>query len=85
MREWEWEGMGINILLRDEMDIFLYTTIWEWEYGHRKGREWNRKSHFHTSLLPVYKLQNSIGLCIITFEEKLLNSPSIANARIKMI
>ena len=30
-------GMGLNILLREEMGMFLYTTMgmgWEWEFGH---------------------------------------------------
>ena len=47
-------GMGINILLREEMGISVYTTMgegWEWEYGHGNGREWNRKSRSRTSLL----------------------------------
>ena len=48
--------MGINVLLRERMGMFLCTTIgkgWEWEYGYGNGREWDRKSHSRTSL--VYK------------------------------
>ena len=44
--------MGINILLREGMGMFLYTTMgmgWKWEYGNGNGREWDRKSHFRTS------------------------------------
>ena len=54
MREWEWEGMGINILLREGVGMFLCTTIgmgWKWEYGHDNRREWDRKSRFRTSLV----------------------------------
>ena len=46
--------MGINILLREGVGMFLYTTMgigWEWEYGHGNGRKWDRKSHSRTSLL----------------------------------
>ena len=43
MRKWEWEGMGINILLREGMVMFVYTTMGinerEWEYGHGNGIE----------------------------------------------
>ena len=42
MREWEWEGMGINILLREGLGMFLYTTMkigWEYDYGN--GSEWD--------------------------------------------
>ena len=56
MREWEWEIMGTNILLRKGIVMFLYTTMgmrWEWEYGHRNREEWNRKSHFCTYLAPT--------------------------------
>ena len=50
---WEWEGMGINILLWDGMEMLSYITMgmgWKWEYGLGNGREWDRKSHFRTSL-----------------------------------
>ena len=46
-------GMGINRLLWKGTGMFLYTMgmEWEWEYGHGNGREWNRKSHYRTSLI----------------------------------
>ena len=32
MREWEFEGMGLNILLREGMGMLLYTTMeMRWE------------------------------------------------------
>ena len=40
----EWEGMEINILLREGMEMFLYTTMgmgWKSEYDHGNGREWD--------------------------------------------
>ena len=40
MREWEWEGMEINILLWEGM--FLHNNMrigWEWEYGRGNGGE----------------------------------------------
>ena len=46
MREWEWEGMEINILLREGKGMFLYNTMrmgWELEYDHGNGSEWDRK------------------------------------------
>ena len=45
--------MRINILCREGMGMFLYTTMrmgWEWENGHGNGRKWDRKSHSCTSL-----------------------------------
>ena len=48
--------MGINILLREEMGMFLYTTMkmgWGWEYGRGNRRKWKRKSHSRTSLMHV--------------------------------
>ena len=30
MRECEWEGMGIDILVREGMEIF-YILLWEWD------------------------------------------------------
>ena len=53
MQEWEWEGMGINILLQEGMGIFVYTTMgmgWELEYCHGNEMEWDRKSHSRKSL-----------------------------------
>ena len=38
--------MGIYILLREGMGMFLYATMgmgWEWEYSHGNGRECDQK------------------------------------------
>ena len=44
--------MGINILSREVMGMFLYTYMgMAREYGHGNGQEWDRKSHSRTSLL----------------------------------
>ena len=53
----EWEEMGIDILLREEIGTFLYATMgmgWEWEYGLGNGRELDRKIHTRTSLVCIY-------------------------------
>ena len=45
--------MGIDILLREGMGMYIYTIMgmgWEWKYCHGNGREWDRKSHPCTSL-----------------------------------
>ena len=45
--------MGIYILLREGMGMFLYTTMgmgWKWEYDHGNVREWDRKGHSRASL-----------------------------------
>ena len=48
-------GYGINILLREEIGMFLYTTMgMGLEYGHGNGREWDRKSHSYTSLINSF-------------------------------
>ena len=44
--------MGINILLREGMGIFVNTNMvmgWKWEYGRGNGREWDRKK-----IIPAY-------------------------------
>ena len=36
--------------------MFLFTTMgmgWTWEYGHGKGREWDRKGHSRTH--PLFR------------------------------
>ena len=41
-RVWEWEGMEINTLLREGMEMLVYSTMemgWEWKYGHGNGIE----------------------------------------------
>ena len=49
--------MGINILLRKRMGIFLYTTMgmgWEWEYDHRNRMGMGmKKSFLHISFRNV--------------------------------
>ena len=60
MQEWRWEVMGIIILLREGMEMFLYATVgtrWEWEYGHGNGGEWNR-----SFLLRSFLLRHQIKL-----------------------
>ena len=53
----KWEGMGINILLRERMGIFLYCygngmgmgiPSWEWKLGEGGN---GIQSHFCTSLI----------------------------------
>ena len=47
-------GMGMFAYTTAGMGMFVYITTgmgWEWEYGHGNGREWDRISHFHTSLI----------------------------------
>ena len=44
------------------MGMFVYTTMgmgWEWEYGHGNRRDWDRKSHSHTSLFRAGHKQSS--------------------------
>ena len=51
-------GMEINKELREGMGMCLFTTmgtVWEWEYGHRNEREWDRKSH------PAHLYSSFIG------------------------
>ena len=41
--------MEIDIVLWERMGMSLYTTMglgWEREYGHGKGRKWDRKKSF---------------------------------------
>ena len=56
--------MEINILLREGMGMFLYTTMgmgWEWEYsyGNVEGIE-SKKSFLHVSTLDKLALNLSL-------------------------
>ena len=39
---------------------------WEWEYGHRNEREWDRKSHSRTSLVLSLLLRMLYYLILIS-------------------
>ena len=59
MWEWECKGTGINILLREEIEMFLYTTMemrWKWKCYHgveRNGIDEVILAHLHSEY-PSY-------------------------------